>query len=398
MWSLRVLLLLLSVLLGPVAAHQSLAKISMSRRKLCRMGGPKGFKVNCPGPCPNIARRWDVNKDNPALVLGRGQRVVLGTLRNNHASGFGRWSLVHVKDMMNHTAHARAAFRWDCAGAGRRPCSARNFNRDCSGDESGTYNARTVTIPRVYPDGVYVLGWVWFGGANRDGKKGEFGDYYDCSFVEVRGGASLAKEFTPQFVPDGPGSRDGKCLATVNRVGLCRTEPCKCRRGSPYTGLTRLMVPAEFEGKLPRPLYSWQFRRPYRLAQSAVSIRSMTLWRLRARYKLGKKIWETGTSWESRHPYLAVRQSMRLTVTCETEGNVREVVFYVDGILQGSKSDTRGPYSVAGNWKRSGTDFYAPWQAKIDGRVTSVSCKAVGKDGRAAWYSMELAKKMQGAA
>lgn len=386
----RHLCVFLAFCLSSAAAHESLVRISISRSRLCRIGEFKGVSQNCPGPCPNIKRRWDVNRDNPALVVRRGERVALGTLRNNHVGGFGRWSIVKLEDMMSHTAHSRAAFRWECAGAGRRRCIDRNFTRDCSEDETGTYNSRTVTIPSIYSDGVYVLGWVWFGGLNEDRRTGSYGDYYDCSIVEVRGGASLEEQFTPKFLPEGPDSRNGKCLATVNRVGLCKREPCKRQEGSPFNGLAKFLLPASFESRVPKPLYSRHFRNPYHRLKPSVKIRGMTLWRLRGQHSLGEKLWEAGASWESRHPYLAVLKSTRFTVTCEPEGDVSRVIFYVNGVRAGSKADTVPPYSIAGDWKVRGVDFFAPWQVKFAGTVTVVSCKAVGKDGIAAWYSMEI--------
>lgn len=39
-------------------------------------------------------------------------------------------------------------------------------------------------MPNLHPDGVYVLGWTWYGGETF----GSFGDYFDCAFVRIQRG------------------------------------------------------------------------------------------------------------------------------------------------------------------------------------------------------------------
>lgn len=380
------LLVMLALLPGLALAHQSLAGISMSKDVTCRVG----LGRNCPGPCPNLPkdRRWDVNQDNPPIVVERGGTVWVGNLRNNHVGGFGRWSLVHVRDMMNKHVHARNAFRYDCADSGRHKCSERYFDRDCLYDQKGLTYTTPLKIPKVYEDGVYVLGWVWYGGVNENAYNGDFGDYHDCSFVEVRGGPR-EKQFTPEFVPGGVTSRQGKCLATVNAVGLCYKQPCPKASWSPYTSLAKLWKPREFVNAVPKPLYAWQFKNPHRIPKPKVRIKSMTIWKLRGG-QLGQRIYRTWLNPGSHKPYLAIRTNMGLTITCETEGDVHYVLFYTNG--KHRTRDYSWPYSIALDWKvgPNKSPRYAPYRHIIDNTITHLACRAVDRDGNSAWKNMEL--------
>jgi hypothetical protein len=101
-------------------------------------------------------------------------------------------------------------------------------------------------------------GWTWYGGvagakvANVDtapGTLSDFGLYWACSWIEIKGGTPLAAEYTPVFVNDMSQFSDEGCAASVNTVTGCIVEPC-----SPVID-AKFMKPAEFEnGKTPPPL------------------------------------------------------------------------------------------------------------------------------------------------
>lgn len=74
-----------------------------------------------------------------------------------------------------------------------------------------------------------ILGWTWYGGTRfRDGfERSEYGDYYSCANVQIRGGDEIEDEHKPVYIP---GMRDAsikKCMSSVDRMGVCTNEPCK---------------------------------------------------------------------------------------------------------------------------------------------------------------------------
>lgn len=373
-------LLLLPLLLSVAWAHQSLSEISMSRQVACRISN----RQNCPGPCPNTDFRIDANKNNPSMTVRRGQVVHVRTLRNNHEGGFGRWTLVNVKDMYNKRAHADNAFLWDCADTNIAYCKPRFKNRDCYYDLKNAFYNHYVRIPKIYSDGVYVLGWVWLGGG---GTWGHFGDYYDCSYIEVKGGP-FAGSHQPEFrAGNSPLSKRGMCTATVNKVGVCWREPC------PGGGkFTKLMKPFEFTNRLPRPIPARRFKWPHKIPKSSVSIRSLSIYKLTWDARLGKRLHRTGASRASRKPYLHLLRKMGLTIVADTTGPVRSVHWYIDG-RKVKHADTTKPYTIAGDWQvgwKTFTPRFAKWQFVVDYKVSTVSCKAIGKDGTEAWHTMEI--------
>lgn len=86
---------------------------------------------------------------------------------------------------MDAAFHARAAFHYSCWDAGATKC-ARGWQmyRDCKYDHEKLYYRRRVRLPAVYPDGLYVLGFAWWGGLDQGkGFNAALGDYYDCRCV-----------------------------------------------------------------------------------------------------------------------------------------------------------------------------------------------------------------------
>lgn len=67
-----------------------------------------------------------------------------------------------------------------------------------------------------------VLSWVWYGG----GLYGQFGDYYDCSFIRISGGNKVAEAYQATFQPgiNTTIPASAGCLASVDRIGACPYE------------------------------------------------------------------------------------------------------------------------------------------------------------------------------
>lgn len=185
--------------------------------------------------------------DKPAGRYRRGQRITIKYQRNNHGpGGFIRLTLVHPQDMMNKKAHTRNAFHYSCWGA--KPVVARpdqlwkdQYGFSIVGNDGEqhqfvpAYYTTTFTIPPVVPDGKYVLGWVWYGGiggpvlSNKPQKPttfGYFGDYWSCSFVEVKGGIPLKSKYKPIFKNDMSQFSTEGCMSANDAPGVCTYEPC----------------------------------------------------------------------------------------------------------------------------------------------------------------------------
>lgn len=348
----------------------------MTRDVACRISS----NANCPGPCPTKFRRQDQTPNNPAVTVRRGGTFVINTMANNHRGGFSRWSLVHVRDIYDKNKHRQNAFLYTCSDLQVTKCSPRNNKRDCNYDYQNEYYKHAIKIPKVVPDGVYVLGWVWFGGGWR---WGAFGDYYDCMFIRVKGG-KLKRKHKPEFrAGPSPTKKNGLCVATVNRVGVCWREPC------PGGGMfTKYFKPWEFsDGRKPAPIRKSHYKNPYRIKKKKKGspyIRSLTI-----RFAdLSTRI--LASSLKSKFMYMRLTRGMRSTVTCEVQGKVKHVTFYING--REGRTDKDAPYSIAGDWWdfRSRKVKYAPWSFDVDKKYITLSCRATGYDGTEHWRNVEL--------
>ena len=127
--------------------------------------------------------------------------------------------------MMDSRAHKKFTFQISCWSSGLHKCESRN-KHVCGNDKEGMAYRAPITVPTAYPDGIYVLGWAWYGGGDfKDDSL--FGDYYSCSFVKIEGGARLSSSSKPVFAPGlNTKHRDG-CLSSTDRVGVCKREPCR---------------------------------------------------------------------------------------------------------------------------------------------------------------------------
>lgn len=282
--------------------------------------------------------------------------------------------------MYNKKKHAANAFLFSCADTGMRKCSKRYKKRDCFFDVKDQHYTHTIQIPKIYSDGVYVLGWVWFGGGER---WGAFGDYYDCLYIKVQGGP-IASSHRPIFKPGNSVSRVGdKCRATVNKVGVCSSEPCP--GGGRWTTLQK---PYDFEnGRQPKTIPRMRFKYPYQPKQhrnGSPYVHSMTI--RSADYP--NRVFTS--SLKTKNPYIWLTKRMRTTVTCETRGNVKFVTFYVNG--RKGRTDGQAPYSIAGDWEDYATKrtIYAPWGFEVERKVSTIACVAMGFDGTEHWKNVEL--------
>lgn len=282
--------------------------------------------------------------------------------------------------MYNRHKHAQNAFLFTCADVGLTKCSTRYKKRDCYYDLKNEYYKHIIQIPKLYSDGVYVLGWAWYGGGER---WGSFGDYYDCMYIKVQGGP-VSDTHNPIFKPgDSVTKEDNRCRATVNKLGVCWREPCP--GGGKYTTLLR---PWEFsDGRNPKTIPRSRFLNPYRpipLRSGGPWVHSMTIRSADAPGRIFT------SSLKNRFPYIFLTKRMRSTVTCETRGNVRSVTFYVNGAK--GRTDYDAPYSIAGDWVDYATkrNIYAPWAFEVERKVVTLSCQAVGYDGTEHWRDIEL--------
>lgn len=375
------------------SAHQSIAfPRPMTREVACRI--TKGHK--CGGPCPNTDFRLDRLADNPSIRAGRGQRVEIRILRNNHDGGFSRWSLVNVNDRMNRRQHTRNAFSYTCTDLRVRKCSAQFRPRDCQYDRRNEFFTHYVTVPRCAPDGVYVLSWAWYGGGY---KWGHFGDYYDCLYIHIHGGAPLTNRCIPTF-SDATArvSRTGRyntCRATVNRLGICHSEPC------PGGGRrTQFFKPAPFENpRSPPPPIMRSYFKPYTPASSPARrtplsphVVSMTI----RSADVPSRIYAVVTPKSRRNVWLKITTRFRITITCEVNhpAHARGVGFYTQGRFL--RWDGGVPYSIAGDWVvgRHRRVKFAKWAYDYNNKVLPVSCVVRGRDGSQHWLSIELSTSL----
>lgn len=179
----------------------------------------------CEVACPiEFATGMANSVEKPAAIWRRGDTEKVRWVRNNHFGGMVRLSLVPVALMDSRKTHEQLAFMYGCWATGPRPCK----DVGCGSDQQGVGFGRSVRVPTVYPDGSYVLGLAWFGGKKPHG--GSIGDFYSCSHVRIAGGPLGGKMVAP-FEPGEnrmrpEAVRNGKCLAVVDRLGVCGRGGC----------------------------------------------------------------------------------------------------------------------------------------------------------------------------
>eukprot|EP00178_Gracilaria_changii_P002463 TRINITY_DN1363_c0_g1_i1.p1 TRINITY_DN1363_c0_g1~~TRINITY_DN1363_c0_g1_i1.p1 ORF type:complete len:383 (-),score=50.77 TRINITY_DN1363_c0_g1_i1:197-1345(-) len=364
-------------LLSRCHAHQAMSyPWPMSRMNACRLGK---FK-DCPGPCPNDEIRTDMSPNYPSITVSRSQFVTINTKRNNHAGGFSRWTIVNVADMNDRSAHDANAFLWTCADLNEQKCDSLNYIRDCQYDGKGQFYQHDVQIPAVYPDGVYVLGWAWYGGTQGHGRGGDFGDYFDCMYINVQGG-DLEDSHTPKFEmgPSDTG-RDGLCAARTNQLGDCVSEPCHGRTAG-------MKMPQEFENNKQPPAITQSRFVPYQIESPPATAPAVYGISIR---KANDPSTVYASSTEGPIANLKLN-GQSITVTCDTEGSIEKVEFWKHG-EELIRTDTSAPWSIAGEYTvNGGSEYrYKPYRYQIEDDIYMLSCAVYGTDGSVQWARLEL--------
>lgn len=208
--------------------------------------------LECTNACPNILRPEHMNNtlQAPAATWGRGQAVHIGWTRNSHHGGFVRLSLVPLPLMHDRSAHEKFAIEYGCWETGAYNCTANGGW--CGTDRNNTAYGRVISIPTTFPDGDYVVGYVWFGGLHHERERGQFPDHFSCSFVRISGGWPVHGTHRARWNA-GDGGRlvvEGKCKTSSTRVGKCGNEGCgniKAFYGTPqvFRGNNPKMITAE---------------------------------------------------------------------------------------------------------------------------------------------------------
>lgn len=376
----------------PAVGHSFMSvPLPMSRMHGCRLGsstlsgnGPQSGRLGkCPGPCPNSDFRPESNPSNPAAVYRRGSTYEVRWTRNNHEGGFVRWALVPVAQKDNKHAHEKFAFHWSCWNINRFQCSPMERQRDCQYDRNNHAFRDYLRIPANLPNGDYVLGWSWYGGGRKGGRS-HFGDYFDCSYVRVEGGRNLEPMHVPTLAGRG-------CWATVNRPGICKSEPCWPLRKVTFKR------PAEFDGRVPPPIYASSFGAPSSVIKFDMSVPSQSFFS-EPKVPMGPKIRVTAlrvTNVKNRvvrrdiewsRPVL-VGSKVDVTLVAETAGKVRKVQWFVNG--RAVYTDRKPPFTIAGDrvW-----EFYK-WAHPIFKRRLRVTAKATGFGGTKSWLGEDLVFK-----
>lgn len=232
-----------SLLAGLATAHSFMLEPScdntMVEKRHCRRGPLSSD--NCGGPCISMDS-WQYNESAPVTEWKRGSKKRVRWARNNHVSGFVRLSLVPVEQRDSMEAHEKHAFHYTCFETGERKCDSDKYY---CGTDTKVYETK-IKVPKV-KDGVYVLGWAWYGGFAR-GSRGEvnlhFGDYYSCAYIRIKGGKKSKKKLQkPKFKPK---NKEKRCMALANERGVCKIEPCP----KAYVGAEpELMCPKGFKWK-----------------------------------------------------------------------------------------------------------------------------------------------------
>lgn len=211
----------------------------------------------CSAACPRLLQSEKMNNmmDTPAATWKRGDVVRLCYSRNNHRGGFARFSLVPANVMNSRSWHSRLMLFETCFDGGAVSCKAENIPCGTSED---TAHCRYFRIPTVFPDGDYVLGHVWYGGLHYKRTHGQFPDFYSCSFVKIKGGASDCTRFKPFF--ETGSTQPGSSMEKDIQYGMCRTSSTKvgvCGREGCWDKPAKWGVPHEFRpGSDPVPFIS----------------------------------------------------------------------------------------------------------------------------------------------
>lgn len=234
-----------AALLQLTAAHNWLTK-PLAYNRVYRARDCKGRQ--CTDACPSKwARGMNNSREEPAEVWRRGDRVDITWNRNNHHGGMFRLTLVPVDRMWDREWHARMTLLHGCWETGAYKCNPEK--EDCGTDKESVSFRRRIRVPSVFPDGDYVVGYVWYGGLYFDSRRGFFPDFYSCSHVRIQGGKKVGGVFQPYFqAGKGPKVKNGRCRTSADQIGQCERTGCPKKKS--FRG-----IPRNFrKGRKPKPI------------------------------------------------------------------------------------------------------------------------------------------------
>lgn len=258
---------------------------------------------------------------------------------------------------MQKAIHDKYAFQFSCFEADRHFCTLPHCGTD-------VYLFRAdITIPRIFPDGEYVLGWAWFGGTV--GGKSYFGDYYSCTNVRISGGDAMSASFVPRFIA-GNGTRhaDG-CMSATDALGVCAREPCEGLVGS-------VQKPGVFKrGASSAVTFAGTTdANDSGLQDTSVGIARIALVNTRTGGMITDRF--------GRSIHLCKEMLRSITFTADTTGDVRHVTFFLND--RQTMSEASAPYAMFGD---VGTSLRA-WEQPPTDEWLEVGVVAHGRDGRSA--------------
>jgi len=203
---------------------------------------------------------------------------------------------------------------------------------------------------------------VWYGG----GKFGQFGDYYDCSYIRIQGGNDVAGEHQVTFeagINTTLSSTSG-CLAAVDRIGACPYEArgLQCAKA-------KVQLPKGFQvgDAAPQKVYSAPLvatqARAARPSSGYPIIADLTIWLVYPNRSMATV---------GMYPRINKHRMPALTVSATTRGVVDMVEWYVDGIKVSTQRGT--PYYLTG--MTQSTRRAVPWTNMPDDTPVTIFARA----------------------
>ncbi|KAJ3046279.1 hypothetical protein HDV00_000092 [Rhizophlyctis rosea] len=187
------------------------------------IGGGCGAGFGCKGPCDSPKSHSLFNQQwvTPPTV-GRGQNLPIEWFRANHPGGFVRLAIAPLENSDDWAAFNNAkGTTFFCFERGCGPTDTTKPNGPGASTCSGQF-----TIPSNLKDGKYTIQWAWFGGGTLFGVETlGFAEYYACTDVTVKGGATYSSALPPTKFAGGDfstGAKSGVCKYwSSNKIGDC---------------------------------------------------------------------------------------------------------------------------------------------------------------------------------
>lgn len=221
--------------------------------------------------CPPVYNESELNNSahSPELTWARGSYQKIRWAKNNHLGGFIRLSLVPVSSLSDAAAHERLAFYYGCWEQGVHRCGP---HQPCGADKTRLALQRYITVPTYLPDGVYVLGFIWYGGIEFTGRKSKFPDFPSCSFIRIKGGARLDTDIRYSPIFDAgrrtiSAPQRTECKAYIDRPHVCTMSTLRGKRC--HNVDAAMMVPEPFRnGATPPRIHATMYDKNLRKTAS----------------------------------------------------------------------------------------------------------------------------------